>query len=197
MAGLYDRQRTLSINTDQKFAVVGCGGIGFHVAKMLAMAGVEEIILFDPDNFEEHNLNRIDLTEEAIGKNKAETTEEVLCEIRPLCYPTGYPFEMKEHIISKENVDWIIDCTDKFESQQKNMEIAKNINARYVKAGYNGFSMSISNTIGSWDTGNTPDGYTIVPSFVVPAVTVAALVVGKVLKYQDRELSANLRELYK
>lgn len=196
MAGLYDRQHGMAINVDQKIVVAGCGGIGWHVTKMLAMAGVEHLTLFDPDVFEEHNLNRIDITIDAIGKNKAELAEEMVTNLRPQAYVSGYPSPLKEHMITGEHIDWIVDCTDNFQSQTENQKIASSLGTKYMKAGYNGWSMSISHGPAGWDTGQTPDGYTITPSFVVPAVVVAALTVGKVLKYGDKQLSCELKDLY-
>src|SRR4051812_4598867 len=39
-------------------AVIGCGGLGGYVIEELARIGVGELVLVDPDVFEEHNLNR-------------------------------------------------------------------------------------------------------------------------------------------
>jgi molybdopterin/thiamine biosynthesis adenylyltransferase len=39
-------------------AVIGCGGLGCYIIEELARLGVGKLILFDPDVFEEHNLNR-------------------------------------------------------------------------------------------------------------------------------------------
>ena len=59
---LYKRQEKLVLNQDQSITVVGCGGIGYWVAKFAAMSGIDELWLFDPDTFEDHNFNRIDLS---------------------------------------------------------------------------------------------------------------------------------------
>lgn len=53
-------------------AVIGCGGLGGWIIEMLARAGVGEIVMIDPDFFDDNNLNRqLFSTEENIGKPKA------------------------------------------------------------------------------------------------------------------------------
>ena len=58
--------------------IVGLGGIGYWVAKFLAMAGVEKLYVFDFDVIEEHNLNRLDLPSRFVGKNKADVVKIVV-----------------------------------------------------------------------------------------------------------------------
>lgn len=62
-----------------KAAIIGCGGLGGHVALLLARAGVGSLCLCDPDVFEESNLNRQAFCrEDRIGVNKAEAGREEL-----------------------------------------------------------------------------------------------------------------------
>jgi molybdopterin/thiamine biosynthesis adenylyltransferase len=193
---MYQRQETLGYNTNQNFIVIGAGGVGFHLVKMLAMAGVKKITVFDHDSLEEHNLNRLEYPFEAIGKNKAELLEEFVKNIRPECDITGLPFKFKPHLIQEaDKYDWLVDCCDDFPSQRINAGIAKEKGWKYCKPGYNGESITLSNTIPTWFT-TERSGYTITPSFVVPAVIVAGLTVAKVLKYYNNEFSTNLSNLY-
>ncbi len=54
-------------------AVIGCGGLGGHVATLLARLGVGGLTLCDHDRIDESNLNRQLLAQEHnIGMNKAE-----------------------------------------------------------------------------------------------------------------------------
>ena len=78
---LYNRQKELVLNRDQSITIVGCGGIGYWVAKFAALSGIEELYLFDPDTFEEHNFNRIDLNTNLVGENKAEMTKRMIINI--------------------------------------------------------------------------------------------------------------------
>lgn len=59
--------------------VIGCGGIGSLVAIQLAGAGIEDLILIDPDTIEASNLNRQFLWERNdAGRPKAEVLKDSL-----------------------------------------------------------------------------------------------------------------------
>ena len=59
--------------------IAGCGGLGGHVAALLARSGVGAFVLCDPDVFDESNLNRqMFCTEAALGRSKAEVCRESL-----------------------------------------------------------------------------------------------------------------------
>ncbi len=192
--GLYDRQESIKLkNLDKPIAVLGCGGVGFWLAKFAAMSGVKTLYLFDPDVLEEHNLNRIDLPYRWLGKNKAQATKNYITEIREDIKIIAFPFIMQEHTLPNDTAI-IVDCTDNFNSQMKNQSIANDRGIRYIKAGYNGTHMTISNSVAEW--GEAPDGYTIIPSWVVPSVVVASMTVGKILKYDGVELSTDLEKMY-
>lgn len=65
-------------------AVIGCGGLGGYVIEQLARLGVGTIVAFDPDVFEEHNLNRQLLSSpEAVGQTKVSSAAERVAEINP------------------------------------------------------------------------------------------------------------------
>jgi len=192
----YERQDLIEgINTDIKVCVVGCGGIGFHVAKGLAMSGVKDIFAFDPDILEESNLNRLDLTVDFIGKNKADVVREVIKSLRPLCNVKRFPFPMKDHLYPK-GVDWVIDCTDNHAAQLENQRMASENGAKYLKAGYDGERMSLNDRVATWDSGETQDGYRVTPSWAVPAIIIAYLAVGKVLKYTGGEMGCHMKDFY-
>ena len=59
--------------------IAGCGGLGGHVAALLARSGVGSFVLCDPDVFDESNLNRqMFCTEAALGRSKAKVCRESL-----------------------------------------------------------------------------------------------------------------------
>lgn len=193
----YDRQDLIQgINSNIKVLVIGCGGIGFHVAKLLAMSGIEDLFVFDPDTLEESNLNRIDITIDYIGHNKADIVKEIIRSIRPEIRCKAFPFPLKDHTYPK-GVDWVIDCTDNYASQIENQRMADENGAKYCKSGYDGERISINDRVATWDTGETLDGYRVTPSWAVPAIVAAALVVGKVMKYDSGEMGCHLKDLYK
>lgn len=192
MSSLYDRQKKIKLNIPEKVCVIGCGGIGYWVAKYLAMSGVEHISLFDPDTIEEHNLNRLDIPHRFIGKNKADVTKNMILGLREEATVYAYPYKFFD---TNEGYTWIVDCTDNSKSQLENQDLAAKMGAKYFKAGYDGEGFGIHNTIAEW--GESTDGYTIVPSWVVPASIVAALAVAKVLKYHDAECISSVKHLFR
>lgn len=194
---LYNRQESLGLDVDQTVVCIGAGGIGWHVTKMLAMSGVKNLYVFDTDIFEEHNLNRIDCPTECIGMNKADAVKLFVEQMRPDCHIKAFPYQFAPAFVKIEDIDWIIDCTDVHDAQLKHQGIAEQHSIRYFKAGYDGMAMSLNNRVGEWDTGDTPDGYQITPSWVVPTMMIAALAVGKVLKYVDGEMGCDLKDFYR
>jgi len=189
---IYKRQETLNLNKNHKVAVVGCGGIGYWVAKFLALSGIEHIQLFDPDILEEHNLNRMDIPKKYIGKNKADITKLAIQSVRDECTVYAYPYKFND-LVGK--VDWVIDCTDSAKAQLENQEIARKIGAKYFKAGYDGENFGIHNQVAEW--GETEGGYTIVPSWCVPSVIVASMAVAKIMKYPEKECVSSVSKLFR
>lgn len=62
--------------------VLGCGGLGGHVAELLARCGVGRIRLVDDDVFDESNLNRQRFcSERTLGRAKAQATRDALADI--------------------------------------------------------------------------------------------------------------------
>ena len=62
--------------------IAGCGGLGGHVAALLARSGVGAFVLCDPDIFEESNLNRqMFCTESTLGRPKAKVCRESLLDM--------------------------------------------------------------------------------------------------------------------
>jgi len=190
----YERQKDIKMNTDIKVAVVGLGGVGYWVAKFLAMSGVNEFQLFDNDTLEIHNLNRLDLPISTLGMNKADVAKRVIENIRPDAEVKSVPFKFKPEFL-RGSVNVIVDCTDKISSQESVSSYAKSKGIKYMKVGYDGTHITIANKVAGW--GESEDGYQITPSWVVPAVVVASLAVGSILKYVGKELSIDIISLYK
>lgn len=192
MTDIYNRQEELKLNKNTNLTIVGCGGIGYWVAKFAAMVGIEKFYLFDPDVIEIHNLNRLDLSEKFLGKNKAEVTSKVIENLRPMISAYFYPYKFSENF--PVDTEWLVDCTDAFKAQVENEKIAKSRGMKYLKAGYDGMSISIHNKVAQW--GDTEDGYRVVPSFVAPAVIVAALTITKIVKYEEYEIGTTIKDIF-
>jgi len=195
----YNRQESLGLNTDKVVVVIGAGGIGMNAALQLAMAGTRKLYIFDDDTIETHNLNRLPVPASFTGKNKAETTATFIEQMRPEgegVEVKHFPFKFNPDVIDLDEVTNILDCTDVHEAQLNNQKIADDNKINYFKAGYDGFSISLNNRVGEWDTGETPDGYQITPSYCVPAIVIASLAVHKVLTDSDIEMGCQVKDLF-
>lgn len=189
---IYNRQESLDLNKDITLTIVGVGGIGFWVAVYAAMSGIEKMYLYDPDVIEEVNLNRLPIPDKFTGENKTVITKSFIQGIRPNCTIYNFPYKFTEN--SLVDTDYLIDCTDNYESQMRNESIADSRNMKYIKAGYNGMNISINDRVAEW--GEAEDGYTIIPSWVVPASIVASLTVAKIMKFNNKELSSNIERMF-
>lgn len=196
----YNRQESLGLDTDKVIVVIGAGGIGMNAALQLAMAGAKKLYIFDDDTIETHNLNRLPVPASFIGKNKAETTATFIEQMRPEgeggVEVAHFPFKFNPDVIDMDEVTNILDCTDVHEAQLSNQKIADDNKISYFKAGYDGFSISINNRVGEWDTGETPDGYQITPSYCVPAIVIAGLAVHKILTSSEIEMGCQVKDLF-
>lgn len=85
-------------------AIIGCGGLGGHIAELLARAGVGSFTLADGDGFDESNLNRqlLALTE-SLGENKARVGAERIKAIN-----SGAEVISFEEFFTAENADAIL-----------------------------------------------------------------------------------------
>ena len=198
MADIYDRQESLDLKTDVKVLVVGVGGIGWHVAKGFAMAGVDDIVMFDDDIVEIHNMPRLDVPMSCLGKNKASLLKEFIDQMRPDNKVVAYPFKSNFDVMDVTDFDVLVDCTDNHASQVSHQEFAKENDLKYMKVGYNGNHITIANSVAMWDANPevTQDGYTIIPSFISPAIIVAGLAINIILTDSDKEVSIDINEMY-
>lgn len=74
----------LRVISEKKVAIAGVGGDGFQLGYNLAMAGVSNFSIADPENFELENSNRvIGATSSNIGRNKAEVFRDMVMDMRP------------------------------------------------------------------------------------------------------------------
>lgn len=70
--------------SDAKIAIAGVGGDGFQLGYKLAMMGVLNFSIADPETFEEENSNRVfGAKSSTYGRNKAEVFRDMVLDIRP------------------------------------------------------------------------------------------------------------------
>ncbi len=123
-------QHTLSLKQQKKLfeshvAIIGCGGLGGHVAEILTRIGTGRLSLFDFDHFEEHNLNRQNFsTLASLGKNKVTVVKEALDQINPSVRIEGFVHRFNP----LSDMSMISDCTvviDALDNPEIKIQLAK------------------------------------------------------------------------
>jgi len=195
---LYARQQGLSLSTPQSVTVVGCGGIGSWVAILAAMSGVRSLYLFDPDTMEESNRNRLPFCEGSLNRPKVEVVAEYIRAIRPDAVVVAIQEKLEDIFldIQLSVSDYIVECTDSPKAQFIIYNACKKRNVSFIRAGYDGTHIMVTSNVSGWiKTDVEEEDYTVNPSWVVPAVSVAALAVGKMMKFQNQEISLDIGEI--
>lgn len=92
----------------KKIAIVGCGGLGGHLAELMARIGCRELVLIDGDVFEITNLNRqLYSAPSVLGCYKAETAAVRIQHINPDIHITCHTV-----FLTADNADILIDGCD-------------------------------------------------------------------------------------
>lgn len=183
---LYQRQNKIQGLTIPPIAsVVGCGGTGFWTAVFLAMSGVGELVLIDPDTIEISNLNRLPVCEDTAGRNKTAAAAEFITQVRK-----SVRLELHEKAIKKPADCTILRgtifcCTDNLKSQQLICAYCRKNDLRYQRIGYDGTTLNVSKAFPlSFEEATDEGGYTITPSWVIPAAVAAGLGVFSKLSHE-------------
>jgi hypothetical protein len=173
---IYERQNLINdLEIPEVASVVGCGGTGFWTAVFLAMSGVEELILIDSDIVEVSNLNRLLLDESSVGKKKTEALKSLILSIRK-----QIRIEIQDMRIEKPSDCQVLRgevfcCTDNLKSQQIICAYCKKNDLSYQRIGYDGTILNVSKAFPlSLKEQDRQEGYTVTPSWVIPAVFAAA-----------------------
>lgn len=174
---LYQRQRGIpNLVVPTIASVVGCGGTGFWTAVFLAMSGVEELILVDPDKIELSNLNRLPVDDVRVGATKTSAVSDFIFQIRK-----NTRIELHEKRIEKPEDCTVLRgtifcCTDNLKSQQLICAYCKKNHLKYQRIGYDGTILNVSRAFPlSFQPATDEGGYTTTPSWVVPAAVAAGL----------------------
>lgn len=143
-AGVFSAAEQRALLASHAF-VAGCGGLGGHVATLLARAGVGAFTLCDGDIFSESNLNRQLLCrEDNIGKNKAEVTAQELAAIASHVQVKTVTAMLDESNASQAlaGADIVMDCLDSLPARKVLAEAAAKRGIAFVHgaiAGHEGF----------------------------------------------------------
>jgi len=130
-------------------AIIGCGGLGGHVATLLARAGVGAFTLCDDDVFDESNLNRQVLCREtALGQNKALVAQEELAAIASHTLVRAFPVAVDPDNLPEilRGASVVVDCLDRLATRRFVGAAADVAGIPFIHgavAGYEGFAMLI------------------------------------------------------
>ena len=203
----FERQKDLRLRLPAKASVIGVGGIGAWVAIDLALSGTQQLVLFDDDQLEYSNLNRLPFKPSDVGRPKTEVVSEFITERNPdvevLCIGnfTEITQDFAEGIV--------VDFTDKLAVQKQVFTYCKRKRIQYHRVGYDGNHITIIDAAhpdapdptAVWDDGSGRDGYTVVSSWAVPPQIASAMLVHN-LAYRERlgphkPITCHLNELMK
>lgn len=198
MIDLYNRQQEIGLTIPNSVTIAGCGGIGGNVAILAAMSGVPNLYLFDPDIVEESNRNRLPFCQSSLNRPKVEVVAEYIRAIRPDAIVVAIPEKLEGILldIQLSVSEVIIECTDSPRAQFGIYKACKEHTIRFIRAGYDGTRITVTSNVTGWmRTDVEEETYTINPSWVVPAVVVAALAVGKMLKFFNQEVALDISDI--
>lgn len=115
---------------DSKIHIVGCGSVGSTIAENLARCGVKNMVLWDFDTVEAHNIVNQMFRQQDVGKSKVEALKDILCDINPELSDT---VELKpDGWQGKLMSGYIFLCVDNIELRKQIVE--KHMDSPYVKA---------------------------------------------------------------
>ncbi|XP_012528451.1 ubiquitin-like modifier-activating enzyme 5 [Monomorium pharaonis] len=138
----YEKIRELTI------AIVGVGGVGSVTAEMLTRCGIGKLILFDYDNVELANMNRLFFQPYQAGQSKVEAAANILHYINPdvKIEIHNYNITTVDHFqdflntISNSSlkngpVDLLLSCVDNFEARMAINTACNELNQKWFESG--------------------------------------------------------------
>ena len=196
---IMQRQSTLNLEIPKVVTVIGVGGTGFWTSIISAMSGVEHIILVDNDIVETSNLNRLPIQKSVVGCTKVYACKNFIYNMRPKCIIEGHEIKIyNSNIGDILRGDVVFCCTDNLKSQRLIKAYCDNNNIRYRRVGYDGTILNVSTSMPLSFYDNEDDaGYTITPSWVVPAIVSAGLAVASEFypKMDDFAFTSDIAEI--
>lgn len=129
-------------------AIVGIGGVGSVTAEMLTRCGIGKLILFDYDNVELANMNRLFFQPHQAGQSKVEAAANTLryinpdveIEVRNYNITTIDNFSDFMNTISTSSlangpVDLVMSCVDNFEARMAINTACNELNQKWFESG--------------------------------------------------------------
>jgi len=212
----YSRQADMDVILNRALnfknvVIVGCGGVGYWAALLLAMMGKENFILIDGDKIEQSNLNRLPVPQTWVGINKAIALRKLIRTIRPATriscvtrHVVNDDMDMFNTMIQMpreydyRTMTLVVDTTDDARIQQKIYEVINthsgNRSIRYIKMGYEGFKVGAYKNMATWIPDDYRPGYRTTQANAVSSV--GAAVVGILSAYfAHTDITCNLADI--
>ena len=115
---------------DTPIHIVGCGSVGSTIAENLARCGVKNMVLWDFDTVESHNIVNQMFRQQDVGRLKVDALKDILCDINP---------ELADSVSAKPEgwrgklmSGYIFLCVDSIELRRQIVE--RHMDNPYVKA---------------------------------------------------------------
>jgi len=195
---IYQRQRELNIRPI-RHAVVGAGGIGAWISILSAMSG-DDVHVFDDDILEIHNLNRLPFTVSDVGEKKVVVLEKMLKEMGRKIH--GYPVRITSaYQLSLVDPEFVTFATDRLHAICPVItDVEKELGIPFAVVNYDGDHLTIRfniNPADEFDVDPEQSGYTITPSWVVPPIFIASIVVYHIHRFPQHKfvISGDLGKL--
>lgn len=123
----FSRQSFLGENSQEliqqtRIGIVGLGGGGSHIAQQLAHVGFLDFLLFDNDEIEDTNLNRlVGATQEDVDTRnlKVNILERLIISIRPNARVGKVDFRWQDRAGLLKKCDVVFGCVDSFQARNE------------------------------------------------------------------------------
>jgi len=138
----YERIRDVTV------AVVGVGGVGSVAAEMLTRCGVGKLILFDYDNVELANMNRLFFRPEQSGLSKVEAAKQTLAGINPDVELVAHNYNITllenfEHMMNQFSsgalhggrVELVLSCVDNYAARNAINSACNELGQTWMESG--------------------------------------------------------------
>jgi len=128
---------------NSKILIAGCGATGQALAQSFARLGIGNIMFFDPDSFEDTNLNRqIFSNESNLSASKAAETEKQLKNINSSVNINFYEksIESDDFFNCIKDTDLVVDALDNFKSRFYLEKICRQKDKKFIHTAISGWS---------------------------------------------------------
>ena len=144
-----------------RVALIGLGGGGSHVAQQLAHVGIGNFVVFDPDQVEYRNLNRMvgaTLEDARLGRMKTKVIRRVIKRVNPDARVLAVSKKWQEDAELLRDCDAIFGCVDTFSERQQIEVSARRYLIPYLDIGMDVHAVNDGFSVGGQAALSMPGG---------------------------------------